>query len=224
MIVVQPTCGLCNYFRVFLSYYRKAIQNNDKLVVIWRKTEECPGYFLDYFEGIANIVFFMRNNKNYKITYRGFSTCPNFLPDYNFLKLKKSMLDKIRNNVKLLENNYDAIHIRRTDHIQMAKKFNRFTSDEDFMNFIDKSMAKYLYIATDNRETQDIFMKKYGYKIKVIKLIDKSRSKKLRKTGLDDAIIDLYMCAYARNFMGSGFSSYSDTIRNLRKIELQRLD
>lgn len=216
-MIIHPICGLCNYLRVVFSYYQKALKDNEELVVIWRKTAECPGYFLDYFEKIDKIKF-VSDNKNFKnIYYKGFSICPEFLPNYKYLKPCKKISKKIIKNIKLLENNYDAIHIRRTDHIAIAKSFNKFTSDEEFIDFVDKSKSKYLYIATDNRETQNKFFDKYSKKLKVIKFIDSSKIKNLRKTSLEDAIIDLFMCVYSKNFKGSSFSSFSDTIRDIRK-------
>ena len=38
----------------------------------------------------------------------------------------------------------------------------------------------------------------------------------MRKTSLKDAIIDMYMCVYSNDFMGSDYSSFSDIINRLR--------
>jgi len=63
--------------------------------------------------------------------------------------------------VKKLNNKYIAVHIRRTDHSKLAKKNNSFTNDKQFMTFINNNKGLYLYLATDNRKTQNIFYKKY---------------------------------------------------------------
>ena len=55
-----------------------------------------------------------------------------------------------------------------------------------------------LYIATDNRTTQQLFFNKYKDRIKVIKLI--TNNNKARQTSLKTAIIDLYMCAHSSKF------------------------
>ena len=49
MYVIHPRGGLCNYLRVVFSYYIKARKLNQELVVIWKITSECNGFFLDYF-------------------------------------------------------------------------------------------------------------------------------------------------------------------------------
>ena len=36
-----------------------------------------------------------------------------------------------------INNNYISVHIRRTDHISLAKKNNKYTTDQDFITFLD---------------------------------------------------------------------------------------
>ena len=47
------------------------------------------------------------------------------------------------------------------------KKYNSYTSDEDFINFIDKEKEeKNLYIASDNEDTYNLFKEKYNHLVK----------------------------------------------------------
>ena len=124
------------------------------------------------------------------------------------------ILSKINDNKSQLGADYIAVHIRRTDHITSAKENNKYTSDEDFINFIDANPNVNLYIATDNRDTQDKFYARYSNRIKVITFIDPVRQ--LRQTSLDTAVIDIFTCAGASSFMGSGWSSFTDLINLLR--------
>ena len=41
----MPTGGLCNYLRVIFSYYEYAKTINCKLIVVWKKTNACNGFF-----------------------------------------------------------------------------------------------------------------------------------------------------------------------------------
>ncbi len=111
---------------------------------------------------------------------------------------------------------YISVHIRRTDHILLAKEYNRFTTDEDFINFINQNDNYNLYLATDNFETQQKFYELFKKKIKFINFINKNNNN-LRKTSLNYAVIDLYMCIYSYKFMGSGFSSFTDYIIHQRE-------
>lgn len=223
-LIIYPCGGLCNKLRVTLSYYQFAKIQNKNLIVIWDNTSACNGFFLDYFEPIENVSFIQNNTNNYKIFYNGFSIHPDF-PFYITpeLKLLPNMLSEIKKRLDILENNYIAVHIRRTDHINDAKQNNLFTSDDEFYNFIDNTINNTcnttlnLYVATDNKNTYNIFKNKYKTKVKIDYPVVIHNS--LRHTSLKDSIIDLYMCSYSKSFKGSGWSSFTDTIFQLRELQ-----
>jgi len=120
-----------------------------------------------------------------------------------------------------LNNNYIAVHIRRTDHINPARKKKAYTNDDLFINFINENLNdSNLYIATDNKETYDNFKNKYNNKVK---FEYHETFNNLRHTTLKDSIIDLFMCVYAQKFIGTSYSSFSDLITNLRKLKIDLL-
>ena len=216
MLVIEPRQGLSNYLRVVFSYYKKACELNQELVVIWSVTSEYNCFFLDYFEPVKNITFKKENKDKLKINYKGcYPYNKNYNIDYSLLKPLPEIKNIIINKIKILNNNYNAIHVRRTDHVNLAKKNNKYTSDEMFFNFINNMKdKKNIYIATDNEITYNIFKNKYNFEIK---FNYHNEINGLRKTSLKDAIIDIHMCVYADNFMGSQYSSFSDLIISLRK-------
>jgi hypothetical protein len=217
MYVIQPKGGLCNYLRVVFSYYIKACELNEELVVIWNITSQCNGFFLDYFMPIKNITFKKENTDKLKINYYGCYPYNNYKINYSMLEPLPELKNLILSKIKVLNNNYNAIHVRRTDHTNLAKKKNKFTSNEMFFEFLDNIKDKNcIYIATDNEKTYNEFKDKYKDNIK-FKYHNEING--LRKTSLKDAIIDLYMCIYANNFMGSQYSSFSDLITSIRKMD-----
>lgn len=218
MIIIKPTGGLCNYLRVIFSYYEYARKNNSELNVIWIKSNSCPGYFLDYFEPIPHVNFIKQIDKDVKIDYKGCSTMKNFQPKYDKLKLKSYIEKIVFDKLDILNKNYISVHIRRTDHMKkQVKNNNHYTDDEEFINFLDKSdNNKNIYIATDNKITYNKFKKKYQNRIKID--YHKTNNNSLRKTSLQDAIIDIYICVYSDDFMGSGWSSFSGVIKSLRML------
>jgi hypothetical protein len=213
--IIYPKGGLCNKLRCLFSYYLACKKNNKKLIVIWDITEECPGFFLDYFEPIVNVIFFKNNILNLKLNYIGCGWHDDFNPYcmniFSELKLLSIIMNEVKEKLLLLENNFIAIHVRRTDHINLAIKSNNYTSDEDFFEFIEQYNDSNLYIATDNKDTFDLFYNKYNNKIR-IPYTTNIYINKLRQTSLKDAIIDLYVCAHSKKFKGSGWSSFSSTI------------
>jgi len=219
-IIVHPTGGLCNKLRVTLSYLDFARRNNTHLVVIWKKSSACPGYFLDYFQPMNGVSFQNSNFNNKSVMYEGCYTKPEFKNwnIYKELKLVPELERKIQTYQKTL-GRYIAVHIRRTDHVRLAKKTNSFTSDQEFIRFIRRHPDYNLYLATDNSNTQDKFLKLFPDKIKVIEnIITKNNS--LRQTSLEQAIIDLIVCSRANKFKGSGASSFSSFIERLRDLSL----
>ena len=215
MITVYPGGGLSNYLRVIFSYYEYAESINSELNVIWIKTSACPGHFLDYFEPVKNINFINTHKPHIKVDYKGCGIHINFKPKYDKLKLKPYLKKIVFDKLDILNKNYIAVHIRRTDHISLAKKNNCYTDDGEFINFIDKSY-KDIYIATDNEITYNKFKTKYTDRI--IFDYHETNNNSLRKTSLRDAIIDIYMCVYSDDFMGSRWSSFSSLISSLRML------
>jgi hypothetical protein len=217
MIVVQTGCGLCNSLRVIFSYYAKALHENKKFVVIWRITPASPGHFLDYFKPIDGIEFVdAKDSKNYKIDYGGGQQHKDFPPNYDKLELLDNVVSILNDKRKML-GSYIAVHVRRTDHVKLAIEFNNFTQDEDFFKFIDERIkSRNLYIATDNEDTYNIFKDKYTNSIKLDKIDYNNTTNSLRQTSLLDSVVDLYMCIYAEDFMGSGTSSFSGFIKHNR--------
>ena len=145
---------------MLFSYYEYAKSINSELTVIWIKTEACPGYFLDYFEPIPNVHFTHQIPKNADVNYRGCYVRSGFNPNYKHLKLKADLEKIIHEKMSELNINYISLHIRRTDHVWVAKRRKCFTDDAEFEKFIqDSDPNKYIYIATDNAETYDKFKK-----------------------------------------------------------------
>lgn len=224
-IVIKPNGGLCNKLRVVFSYYYKAMDENKKLKIIWQESIDCPGLFLNYFKPIENIIFDNNTNINYANYYGTcYTTCyETDISKYNIdniyekLILQDFMKKRVENKLKSLGSNFIAVHIRRTDHINPAKKKNNYTTDEEFINFIEKYNTYNLYLATDNQDTQLKFYNKYKNRIKGITFIQK-KDNVLRQTSLEAAIIDIFTCSHAKFFLGSGCSSFSTTINRLIKL------
>ena len=214
MITIIPENGLCNCLRVIFSYNEYAKSINSKLNVIWKITNDCPGTFLDYFEPIPNVNFISENENSDKIYYKGFYSHKNFEAKYDDLKLKPYLKKIIFDKIDILNKNYISLHIRRTDHSWLAKRNNIYTNDETFFNFINKYENKNIYLATDNVDTYNQFKKKYPNQIKFD--YHKVNKNNKRHTSLEDAIIDLFMCIYSDDFLGSGWSSFSGIIMRIR--------
>jgi hypothetical protein len=181
----------------------------------WVPSWACDGCFLDYFKPLENVTFIQEKNPNAIIN----KYCPEYIEHRNLFKdlylneqMKKEMEDlwnRIGSPSEVV-----AIHVRRTDHIELAKKNDNYTPDEEFFEFVENYPNKKIYLATDNNETQEMFINKYG-KDRIVYNVKITTSESIRQTSVKDAIIDLFACAQAFNFMGSGYSSFSGVIKKL---------
>lgn len=216
-IVVCGVSGVGNKVRVLLSYLYKARKENKKLIFYWPYEKDvCPEYYNNLFQNIPDVE--IRNNNylyNIDCNYVGLhEENKDYINAkyYSLLKPIPKLQDKINEYKQNLKNYYISCHIRRTDSIgHSAFKHN---TDEDYMNYIDQHDSKLkIYIATDNRDTQDIFIKKYGDRLFIKPIIP---STNVRQTSVQDAIIDIYTCAGANYFMGTEGSSFSDMINYIR--------
>lgn len=221
-LVIMPEGGLCNMLRVIFSWYAKAKKASRELIVCWVISDACPGFFLDYFEPVPGIRFIKGYNPGAKYDYQGCGVLKEFNHPSMYVALKPKAHIQAKVNANIAElgasgTGFIAIHARRTDHIKDAMANNKFTSDATFFEFLDKQpLGTNIYTSTDNLETQEIYKARYGNRIKVIKWITPRRA--LRQTDLQDAIVDIYTCVSANAFLGSGWSSFSDLINDLRML------
>jgi len=225
MLVVYALGGLCNKLRVVFSYNQYAKILNKKLVIIWSKSEQCTGLFLDYFEPVENVLFLESNKDKLKIDYTSHDELSDYPSNYSELKLLPSILEKIKEKINILERNYISFHIRRTDHVDYAKNIGKYVDDNFFIDFIEKNLQdKNLFIATDNKDTYDLFKSKYKKNVKFDyynTIINKTRH-----TTLEESIIDIYVCVYSSKFTGTTYSSFSmfiDVLRNSNQYTIENL-
>lgn len=215
-MLIQPTGGLCNRLRVLFSYNIEADRISEKLRVLWVPNSTCNGSFLDYFEPLDNVEFI--SNTNEKPIYVGCATFPNLKPDYKYLKPKSKIIKEIQKRVEQLDNgDYISAHIRRTDLTEGVISINKYISDDEFINFFNKSNKK-IFLATDNQETQSKFKNIFKDRLIIFNEIQKSNN--LRMTSLKEAIIDLYLCILSKEFYPTSYSSFSDLITELRKTNI----
>jgi hypothetical protein len=216
-LVIEPLGGLGNMLRVVFSYVKAAQRDKKKLIVIWKKSDACRGSFLDFFQPIDNVTFLANNPDKLIVDYNDCTGHPDFSPYKSFiyseLKLNQNICNLINEKLAILGDNFIAIQVRRTDHIEIAKASNKFTPDEDFCKFIESNPDGNLFITSDNQESYDYFRNNYPDRVKID--YPTNDPTKLRHTSLEDSIVDMFVCAKARVIKTSGFSSFGDLINQL---------
>lgn len=224
-IGIELKHGLCNRLRCLFGWYHYARSHLASLVVYWIPDSECPGFFLDYFEPLpeTSIRSEKKDNPLPFLVYTGGQWHPDFNPktifiyrDLRLLPHTREAIDQVWKRIGGSKENVIAIHVRRTDHKSLAQRHHVYSEDEDFFAFVDRYPDKKVYLATDNPQTQQRFLHQYGSE-RILWNIEIVSQPVLRKTSVQDAIIDLYIAVEAHDFMGSGYSSFTDTIHQLRR-------
>jgi hypothetical protein len=110
------------------------------------------------------------------------------------------------------KNNTIGLHVRRTDHVGLAKGRGNYTDDDYFFKVIENEIKKdggvVFFLSTDNRNTQEMFLNKYPKNVVVYKKIEKLENS-LRHTSLFDTGIDMSLLTYCKRVEGSFHSSFS---------------
>ncbi len=203
IIRVKPTGGLCNYLRVALSYLQKARSERKQLEVIWEVTPACNGFFEDIFLPLPGMVVKKWTTK--KLDYEGCYACGDFSSCASELRLQEKLRRRAIELIEQLGGDFYAVHLRRTD-LGASTEF-----DREIYQFI-KEADRPVYLATDNRVTQDELLGGDEVGRVVVNKKISSGASGLRHTSLSDAAVDLFVCASANYFKGTPGSSFSEFI------------
>ncbi|KAL1500192.1 hypothetical protein AB1Y20_012861 [Prymnesium parvum] len=237
-LLVSADAGLCNKLRVCLSYRAIAAAAGRRLVVLWRLSHHCAARFPDLLAPLDGVDV-VHDAEELQRLHAAASFALRLAPQLSgactechpslrgtaaerqmFLAL--SPLPHIQQRIDALRRRlgapFVAVHVRRTDH---AKCFGVQCSDEQFAAFLERCVAQVegcrIFLATDNAETQQEFLRRYGERVYVSEPI--SHAHALRQTSVATALVDLYTCAAACRFKGTPRSSFSDTILQLRQAK-----
>lgn len=217
-MIVRVVGGLANRLRALLSRWNTAEG------FVWEPTAEiCFGKFIDAFEPIEKPIWsdheFDLSTSDPDWSAGGNYDAPGWAPLYRKLVPRERVRARIE-AVREELGEYIAMHVRRTDHVEYAKNEGAFTADEVFRQFAASS-DRPCFLATDNAATQRKMIDWIGHRLVTSGTIDAGDEVTpggdgRRFTLLEDAVVDLYVCAGAKQFLGSGASSFTKAIEYMR--------
>ena len=223
---VETIYGLCNRLQTIIGFYTYC--GGKKLNIVWKKNKECPGNFEDYFHPVLNVNFLKEKTTQnagrfYKFNKLRYNVDNNFeelvLKNYTLIQPKiyiKEIIEKMKVGSMI------GLHIRRTDFLPYIKKYYprkvQELDDNYFLKIIREILVsnpnQQFYLATDNSYTQKLFFRLFPKNIKFYKII--KESKEIRKTSLEDSVIDLFSLVNTKEFYGTKESSFSDFVEKIR--------
>lgn len=223
-------------------------------VVEWGDAYQTNGHFLDCFEPLDGVTFV--DGPDLPMVHNGGPVIlgPDYVADnhtcghapdgwvegYRELRLRPELRERLTERIKRTpatspmvikgdpSGAYDAMHVRRTDHIPLATAGGRYTRDEEFADFIANSMTFRVYIATDNNRTQlewfSAIRRRYGLEpLTFADITDRANPNEhdRRNTPITHAAVDLFACAGAARFKGTALSSFTATIELFRQMGIR---
>ena len=239
-LCVRAVCGLCNQLRMVISYRAYAQRFHRPLILHWQRSDECPGRFDDLFAPIEGclVIHSMSELQSLRPESDLGRQTPWAQPTrdiwgrdvYNVpemwavLRPHADVVAAVEERLVALGGAgcFIACHVRRTDHV--CPEGTR-SSDQSCYDFIDgQSRGAHgsnlaVFVATDNRQTQQSFLERYGTRVRGLTSINRNADGKLRHTTLFDAVVDIFTCVHASTFKGSNGSTFSDVIAVLRQCK-----
>lgn len=218
-IAISCDSGMCNRLEKLFTFLPRAREMGKGIIMRWRKNEECTGHFMDVFDGVEDVQF----------TEHDLLNCINgWKPHPKFSTLSGWRFGELRSNESLarkINDIYDwrlpavAVHARRTDINSVAARCGRsITSSEAFFMHLDTWFPEHpIFLAADNRATQQLFRKRYGDRLLTHSVIEDVN--RLRRTTFEIAAADLMTCVAASDFVGCGaLSSFSRVIADFHRF------
>jgi hypothetical protein len=214
MITFSALGGLANRLRAIFSRYAPPMR------VVWTQTWDiAQAHFLEVFEPVPGIEFV--DGPADEESWHAALNYTDWHQNYRMLRPVSALLERIDAMRLSMPPEYDAIHVRRTDHVKLAQGAGQYTTDDDFVRWCVPDSSRGIFLATCNAETRSIMRGSIGERVQWQGALDPSfatQHESRRYGTLADAVVDLFVCVHARQFMGSAHSSFSELVTHLREL------
>lgn len=213
-MIVHVHGGLCNRLRAILSYRNVC----GPITVAWRPDGQVAHErFSDAFGHLAGVEFIDNVPSGVVSTYEPHPDAPaGWEKDY--LQLRPVVMPPV------IPGKYAAVHMRRTDAVAYQTACGAYENDAAFEVWCAARPESKIFIATDNGTTQQhmqdavLGMLKQPQFHSYMASHKQENQAEVRNTSLLHAVWDIYTCARAEAFKGSGASSFTHLINLLRSM------
>ena len=219
-MILHALGGLANRLQAVMSR-----RHRGPMQVIWDLHEPALAgvSFGDLFEPLDGVTFVSAGVGADDTSFSVATDAPEgWEKGYLELRPKLSILDRIAEVRLRIGKTYAAMHVRRSSgFLENVAPMGGTTLDHEFFNFYVDTEPMAVFLATDNAETQRMYLEKCQRRIFLPREVKTGTERQglgnhAIHTSVADAVVDLYVCAGATHFMGSRHSSFTDTINRLR--------
>jgi hypothetical protein len=216
--------GLANRLRAIFSRYRPGLMQPSMQVVWTRTWDIAMAHFLEVFEPVPGIEFVPDGTPCDEESWHAAINYDDWHQHYRLLRPTAALRERVHGLQDAI-GPYIAIHVRRTDHVRLAHTQGKYTEDGEFVQWAHEmciaTPSEPCFLATCNAETRQIMARHIGPRIFWQGTLQPStvyQHESRRYGTLADAVVDLFMCVGAREFMGTPHSSFSQLVEHLREL------
>ena len=241
-IYVLSRAGCNNKIRYTIGFKMIGDRLNKPVTVVWDKDNyACRGTWSDVFTDIPGVNIIDKPIPNKEFDASGEEMYQKLLNDSfkesneeklnkeacSYMNIKPDIEFEVDNFVR--NNNIDkrtAIHIRGTDFIHYAKQRNTDPWTIDRVKYqmrLFKDANEKVLLLTDDPKIQKISKEIMGKNLVYYKeLNEKESEQNFRPTTFKESFIEILIASRAKKFLGTKFSSFSDTIELYRECNGKR--
>jgi hypothetical protein len=155
----------------------------------------------------------LANKTSLLVSYcRFYAPTPHAYPDWLPVP---ALAKRIEQERTLLDSNTVGVHIRRTDHVIIMAQSPVDAFCQAMYRELDSHPQANFFLATDCEQTESELQAEFGGQLR-------TRNRAWGRdsvSGLEDAVLDLYLLAATRKLLGSHGSSFSHTAAEIGAIE-----
>lgn len=137
---------------------------------------------------------------------------------YNLFQPVERLLQRINQITAEWQENMVGVHIRRTDHMPAVN----YSKTVDFINkmeqLLESNSNTKFYLSTDDPEIEKSFKLRFGSKVGIVD--NKNLSRNIR-SGIEDAVIDMFCLSRTNLILGSYSSSFSAVASAIGNVPLE---
>ena len=155
-------------------------------------------------------IYRIRGKKVLMVSYsRFYSDC-----SFSFFRPCSPMSDEINSQATRFNEHTAGVHVRRNDN----ERSKIYSPNEEFFRIIEDRIASNpnfnFFLATDSKETQSIFIKRYGDRV----FARENKFDSYSNIGIKSALVDLFLLSRTTDIIGSYWSSFSRNASALGNI------
>ncbi len=213
MKTVRLGGGICHRMRALLGWRHRAGRKGLPVRFVWMKDHHTPADYGELFEPLPGVVWKTPELEDLLLAPAEGSPFRRIVgPLWEEVRPVREIREEVARQLGRMDSLFSAMHIRRTDLVPTLMRSGKLVRAEEYDRWIEEQGGD-IWLATDNTVTQERFARRWGKHLFHGGAMEFPGAH--RQTSIARAVVDLYVCAAAREFKGTPLSSFTATVGHL---------